>query len=370
MVCEQHGVHVAGLSAAMVRAGHDVTVYTSRPEAGSPGREIAPGGYAVVDVAAGPAERAEYLDAQWAADRPDVAHAIFWTSGLNAQLAARAHGVPTVQTFRSLAITENGHDMRGTALDARSKVERLLARQADWVVATCADELVDLMRLGRPRGKMSMVPCGVDIDAFSTEGLVADRDERRRIVAVGKMLPHNGFSTMIEALPGIPDAEYVVVGSCDDEQMGSAEEYRRLRALAADRGVSDRVRFVGPVAHCDMPALLRSADVVTCTPWYEPFGLVALEAMACGVPVVASAVGGMLDAVVHDVTGRHVTPRRPRECADAVNAILRDSFLRRSLGLAGRDRACARFTWDRVAADTARVYGRLLCAVSDAWQPA
>lgn len=124
----------------------------------------------MVDVAAGPAERAEYLDAQWAADRPDVAHAIFWTSGLNAQLAARAHGVPTVQTFRSLAITENGHDMRGTALDARSKVERLLARQADWVVATCADELVDLMRLGRPRGKMSMVPCGVDIDAFSTEG--------------------------------------------------------------------------------------------------------------------------------------------------------------------------------------------------------
>ncbi|MCV7347394.1 glycosyltransferase [Mycolicibacterium rhodesiae] len=364
------GVHVAGLSAAMARAGHDVTVYTRCHEAGSPERVLAPGGYAVVNVAAGPAELAEYLNAQWAAERPDVAHAFFWTSGLSTQLAARAHGVPTVQTFRSLAVTEHSHDMRGSALDDRSKVERLLARQADWVVATCTDEVSDLTRLGRPRGQISMVPCGVDTDVFSTEGPAADRNESPRIVAVGKLAPHNGFSTVIKALPGIPDAEYVVVGDLDDEQVGAEEEHRRLRALAVDRGVSDRVRFVGPVEYCDMPALLRSADVATCTPWYEAFGLVSLEAMACGVPVVASGVGGMLDAVVHDVTGRLVTPRRPRECAEQITAILRDSFLRRSLGLAGRDRACARFTWDRVAADTARVYDRLVGAVSDAWQPA
>lgn len=373
-ITDGQGVHVAGLSTALVRAGHDVTVYTRRREAGSPERVLAPGGYAVVNVAVGPAEPlaefAEYLAAQWAVDRPDVAHAQFWTSGLSTQLAARAHGVPTVQTFRSLSVTEHRHDVRDTTLDARSKLERLLARQADWVVATCADELRDLMRLGRPRGRISTVPCGVDVDAFSTEGPVADRGDSPRIVAVGKLFPHNGFSTVIDALPGIPGAEYVVVGSPGDEQVGAEQEYRRLRALAADRGVSDRVRFVGPVEHSDMPALLRSADVVTCTPWYDAFGLVSLEAMACGVPVVASAVGGMRDAVVHDVTGRLVTPRRPRECAEAVTAILRDSFLRRSLGLAGRDRACARFTWDRAAADTARVYDRLVSAVTGAWQPA
>ncbi|WP_431233295.1 glycosyltransferase [Mycolicibacterium psychrotolerans] len=353
--CANPGDHVTGLSTALVRAGHDVTVYTRRRNAGSPEPL---------------SEFAEYLNAQWAVDRPDVAHAHFWTSGLSTQLAARAHGVPTVQTFRSLAVTEHRHDIRGATLDARSKMERLLARQAGWVVATCADELVDLMRLGRPRSQISTVPCGVDVDAFSTEGPVADRGDSRRIVAVGKLVPHNGFSTVIEALPGILGAEYVVVGSHGDEQAGTEEEYRRLRALAADRGVSDRVRFVGPVDHSDMPALLRSADVVTCTPWYDAFGLVSLEAMACGVPVVASAVGGMRDAVVHDVTGRLVTPRRPRECAEAVTAILRDSFLRRSLGLAGRDRACARFTWDRAAADTARVYERLVSAVTGAWQPA
>ncbi|KDE98639.1 glycosyl transferase [Mycolicibacterium aromaticivorans JS19b1 = JCM 16368] len=368
-IADGQGVHIAGLSAALTRGGHDVTVYTRRGETGSVERVLASAGYSVVSVAAGPGEFAEYLDAQWAVDRPDVAHAFSWRSGLSTRLAARAHGVPTVQTFRSLAIAEHRHDMRANTFDARSKMERLLARQSDRVVASCADELVDLMRLGRPRGQISTVPSGVDVDAFSTEGPIADRGAGPRIVAVGKLLPHNGFSTVINALPGIPGAEYVVAGSLDG-QAGAAEEHRRLRELAADRGVSDRLRFVGPVAHSDMPALLRSADVVTCTPWYDAFGLVSLEAMACGVPVVASAVGGMLDAVVHDVTGRLVTPRRPRECAEAVTAILRDSFLRRSLGLAGRDRARARFTWDRAAADSARVYEPLASAVTGAWQPA
>jgi glycosyltransferase involved in cell wall biosynthesis len=120
--------------------------------------------------------------------------------------------------------------------------------------------------------------------------------------------------------------------------------------------------FQGAVARVDMPALLRSADVVACTPWYEPFGIVALEAMACGVPVVAAAVGGMLDTVVHDVTGWLVAPRRPGEVADAINTLLHDEFLRQSLGAAGRDRARARYSWDRIAADTLRIYDRLVPA--------
>lgn len=105
-----------------------------------------------------------------------------------------------------------------------------------------------------------------------------------------------------------------------------------------------------------MPALLRSADVVACIAWYEPFGLVALEAMACGVPVVASAAGGMLDTVVDDVTGRLIPPKKLAEIAAAINPLLRDSFLRQSLGLAGRDRVCARYSWDRVAEDMMRIY--------------
>jgi glycosyltransferase involved in cell wall biosynthesis len=109
----------------------------------------------------------------------------------------------------------------------------------------------------------------------------------------------------------------------------------------------------------EMPMLLRSADVVAATPWYEPFGIVPLEAMACGVPVVASAVGGMLDTIVHDVTGRLVAPRKPNVVAAAINMLLEDSFRRRSLGAAGRDRVQARYSWDRVTSDMMRIYDKV-----------
>ncbi|TDO18502.1 glycosyltransferase involved in cell wall biosynthesis [Mycobacterium sp. BK086] len=378
----QH-VHVAGLSAAIARRGHDLTVYTRRDGQGRPERVDAPDGYAVVEVPAGPADYvsggdlldhmsafAEYLDVHWDEDPPEVAHAQFWMSGLVTQLAARARGVPTVQTFRSLGSVEERHDEVPAAnVGARLKLERLVAGGATWVAATCTDELLELIRLGRSRSRISVVPCGVDTDAFSTEGSVADRGDRYRIVSVGKLLPHNGFDTMIQALPNIPDAEYVIVGDADGDNIHADPEATRLSKLAAELGVADRLVFAGAVAHADMPALLRSADVVACTPWYDAFGLVALEAMACGVPVVASAVGSMRDTVVDDVTGRLVMPRRPRECADVVTGILRDSFLRRSLGLAGRDRVCARYTWDRVAAETCDIYERLITAHVDHASP-
>lgn len=368
-------VHVAELSAAMARRGHDITVYTRRDDAAQEERVETDRGYTVVHVPAGPAEHlpkdelldhmgtfAGFLAGQWQDDRPDVAHAHFWMSGIATQLAARTQGIPTVQTFHALGSVKRRH--RGLADTNRLKLERLVARGASWVAATCTDEAFELTRMGRTRNGMSVVPCGVDLEAFSTEGLVAPRGSRHRIVSAGRMLPPKGFDTVIETLSAIADAEYVIIGGPDAAHLDSDPEVRRLRALAEDLGVADRVLFTGAVAHHDMPAMLRSADVVACTPWYEPSGIVALEAMACGVPVVASAVGAMLDTVVHDVTGRLVTPRRPRECADAVAAILRDSFLRRSLGLAGRDRACARYSWDRIAVDTLRIYERLGCGAA------
>lgn len=369
-------VHVAELSAGMARRGHDVTVYTRRDDPDSPERVMTPQGYTVVHVPAGPPEQipkdellghmgefARYLEKQWAERRPDVAHAHFWMSGVATQLAARDQEVPTVQTFHTLGVVKRRHQgEQDTSPPARLKLEKLVAKQATWVAATCTDEVFELIRLGRPRARMSVVPCGVDLDRFTTDGEVAERGDRLRIVAVGRLLPRKGFDTMIEALPSIPDAEYVIVGGPGPRHLDGDKEVQRLRALAVELGVADRVKFTGAVAREDMPALLRSADVVTCTPWYEPFGIVPLEAMACGVPVVASAVGGMLDTVVHDVTGQLVSPRRPRELAEAVSTVLRDGFLRRSLGLAGRDRVCARYSWDRIASDTLRIYDRMVTA--------
>lgn len=367
-------VHVAELSAALTRRGHNVTVYTRRDDPSLPEEVVTPQGYTVVHVPAGPAEPvpkdellqhmgpfARFLDARWSAQRPDVAHAHFWMSGLATQLVARHLGMPAVQTFHALGVVKRRHQgANDTSPKDRLRLEAMVARCATWVAATCSDEVFELMRMGRARTRMSVVPCGVDKNLFTPEGSTADKSSAKyRILSVGRLVPRKGFDDMIRAMPAIPNAELVIAGGPDQAELDDDPEAIRLKKLAAELRVARRVHLYGAVARADMPALLRSADIVACTPWYEPFGIVPLEAMACGIPVVASAVGGMQDTIVHDVTGRLITPRNPREIAATINPLLRDAFLRQSLGLAGRDRVCARYTWDQVAADTMRIYDKV-----------
>jgi glycosyltransferase involved in cell wall biosynthesis len=315
---------------------------------------------------------AQFLDAEWSADRPDVAHAHFWMSGVATQLVARHLELPAVQTFHALGVVKRRHQgADDTSPKERLLLEALVARSATWVAATCTDEVFELIRMGRSRARISVVPCGVNLEVFTPDGPVAPRGERHRIVSVGRFVPRKGFDVVVRALPAIPDTELVLVGGPERAQLDSDPEACRLRQLATELGVADRVQFFGSVTREDMPAILRSADVVACTPWYEPFGIVPLEAMACSVPVIASAVGGMIDTVVHDVTGKLVKPQSHVEVADAVNQLMRDDFLRQSLGAAGRDRARARYSWDRIAADTLRVYDRLVPAAQAlVYQPA
>lgn len=373
-------VHVAELSAALARRGHRVEVYTRRDDPDLPERVETEQGYTVVHVPAGPPRYlpkdellqymetfGRYLGERWDVERPDIAHAHFWMSGIAAQLAAKRRRVPTVQTFHALGVVKQRHQgHRDTSPAERLRLETRVAREATWVTAGCSDEVFELMRLGRDRLRISVVPCGVDVDRFLPDGPTAPRSARRRIVAVGRFVPRKGFDTVIEALTTVPAAELVIAGGPDRAELDTVPEACRLRKLAADLGVAERVSLYGSVAREDMPALLRSADVVTCTPWYEPFGIVPLEAMACGVPVVASAVGGMLDTVVHDATGLLIPPKDPRACANAVSAILRDRRAASAFGAAGRERARSRYSWDRIATDTMRVYDRLLPATAPA----
>lgn len=367
-------VHVAELSAALARRGHEVCVYTRRDDTDLPEQVETAQGYTVVHVPAGPPERitkddllahmgpfAQYLDARWASDPPDVTHAHFWMSGIATQLAARHLGLPAVQTFHALGVVKKRHQgADDTSPQDRLRLEAAVARTATWVAATCTDEVFELMRLGRSRTRISVVPCGVNKERFTPDGPRAPKNAKHRIISVGRLVPRKGFDDMVRAMPHISNAELVIVGGPAKSELDADPEACRLRELAEKLGVGRRVRLLGSVAQADMPALLRSADIVACTPWYEPFGIVPLEAMACGVPVVASAVGGMLDTVVHDVTGRLIPPRSPGDIAAAIKPLLRDAFLRQSLGLAGRDRVCARYTWDRVASDTLRIYEKVV----------
>jgi D-inositol-3-phosphate glycosyltransferase len=373
-------VHVAALAMAMADRGHTVEVFTRRDSPGLPAVVELHPGVDVVHVPAGPARPigkdslppympafGSWLARRWRASRPehrpDVVHAHFWMSGTAAVRARARTGIPVVQTFHALGVVKRRHQGDAdTSPPERLLREEHLARSVDAVIATCSDEVRELLSLGACLEKLNIAPCGVDLKAFrqrpSPRVLSMERP-LRRILSIGRLVERKGVRTLIEALPMIPGAELVVAGGPDERALGADPHVVSLRAAATEHGVADRVRFIGRVARADVPALMRSADVVACVPWYEPFGIVPLEAMACGVPVVGAAVGGLLDSVVHEVTGLLVPPQDAAATAAALRTLLEDDDLRRRLGSAAADHVARRFGWPRVAALTDAVYARI-----------
>ncbi|MFI5845222.1 glycosyltransferase [Catenuloplanes sp. NPDC051500] len=356
--------HVAALASALGDLGHDVRVYTRRDAPDLP-EVVTAQSFDVVHVPAGPPTGvpkdgllpymgafAEWMAADWRTGHaPDVAHAHFWMSGLAAVTAARACGAPVVQTYHALGTVKRRH--QGTADTSpphRASYERQLGRVVDRIVVQCRDEERELLEMGVPGERMSLVPSGVDLDLFTGDGPAAPRTGRRRILTVGRLVERKGYADLIRALPRLPDAELCVVGG-----PGNAHA-RQLRDLAREHGVAERVLLTGAVAPAEMPRWYRSADVLAATPWYEPFGLTPLEAMACGVPVVATAVGGLTDTVVHGVTGELVPPRSPDALVAALRRVLYDDVRRSSYAAAATDRATRVYGWPSIASRIADVY--------------
>lgn len=373
-------VHVAALSEALARRGHQVTVYTRRDATDLPARVKVGPGFEVVHVDAGPSrhvpkdellpfmgELADGVARDWDQRPPDVVHGHFWMSGLAALDAARRAGsgcrVPVIQTFHALGTVKRRHQgAEDTSPQERRWLEPGVGRSADRIIATCSDEVFELKAMGIDTGKISIAPCGVDLDVFGPDGPVDPKPRSHRILSVGRLVPRKGVDLVIRALPhlraaGFADVELLIVGGGGDSgALHSDPEVRRLLDLAAALGVQDQVVLEGQVPRGDMPGIFRSADAVVCAPWYEPFGIVPLEAMACGVPVVAAAVGGLRDTVVDHATGLHVPPRDPEAIASALAMLLGNPSLRSELGDAGQRRARARYSWDRVAAESEKAY--------------
>lgn len=366
-------VYVARLSEELARRGHDVTVYTRRDSAGLPDHVPLPGGAVVEHVLAGPPEPlpkdalfahmpafGAHLARVWRRERPDVVHAHFWMSGMAARIGARPYGAPVVQTFHALGTVKQRHQgLDDTSPPERLGTERQLGRGCERVLATCSDEVRELAAMGVPRRMVSVVPCGVDVKHFRPGARARDtpaREQRHRLLACGRLVPRKGFDQAIRALAEIPDAELLIAGGPPADQLDVDPEAQRLREVAEKEDVAERVRLLGAIDPRRMPALMGSADLVLCTPWYEPFGIVPLEAMACGRPVVATDVGGHKDTVADGHTGRLVPPGEASAIADAVRELLGDEQRLRRCGETGRERAQARYTWQRVADGVEHVY--------------
>ena len=373
--------HVAELSRALAQRGHEVRVYTRRDDPALPDVVTLCDGVLVEHVPAGPAQWLPKDDllpymggfGRWLAGRwgdgpfqPDVVHAHFWMSGLAALTATAERRVPVVVTYHALgSVKRRLLGELDTSPPTRIGMERTLGTLADRVIAQSEDEVAELGRLGVRRADTVIVPSGVDVERYEPGGPVAERPTGglRRILSVGRLVVRKGFADLIEALRRVPGAELVVVGGPVAEELAGDPEASRLRSLADQYGVADRVRLVGSVGGEALPGWYRSADVVACAPWYEPFGLTPLEAMACGVPVVAYSVGGIAESVIDGVTGTLVPPRDVGALAVALRGLLTDDVRRMSYASAAVDRVRSRYTWERTAFDVERVYAALTGAV-------
>ncbi len=368
-------VHVAELSAALVRAGHFVTVYTRREDARSRPQVTMPSGVVVVHIEAGPQrpvakddvwpymdEFARGLQHGFASEPPDIVHAHFWMSAYASLAVAKPLGIPVVQTFHALGSEKRR--MQGAADTSpreRLAQEARIMREADRIIATSSNEIFELCRLGADPRRLKIVPCGVDVAFFEPAGREYALPRRRpfRALTLSRLVERKGVADAISALRDVPEVELVVAGGPSPAELGYDTEAQRLSVHALACGVADRVTLVGRVGRGDIPRLLRAADAVVCAAWYEPFGIVPLEAMASGIPVIATAVGGHNDTVIDRFTGLHVAAHEPRSIAAALGELVRDPALRARLGAAGKARVQQRFTWDRVAAETSKVYRAL-----------
>jgi D-inositol-3-phosphate glycosyltransferase len=211
-----------------------------------------------------------------------------------------------------------------------------------------------------------VVPCGVDTALFTPDGPAEEKTRPFRIMSVGRLVPRKGVGSTISALArlaesGRDDIELVIVGgSRGADEIREDPDVQRLLAHARTEGVEHLVTFRGQLSRTELPAVLRSADLVVCAPWYEPFGIVPLEAMACGRPLVGTAVGGLLDTVVPGETGELVPPRRPDRLAQVLAGLLDDPDRRTAYGEAARQRAVRLYDWRRVVQQTEHVY-RTVC---------
>lgn len=362
-------VYVRQLSAELARRGVMVDVFTRRTAPSQPEVAFMKPGVRLVHIAAGPARPVEkerlpaYLDAfadgmrDFAARdgvRYDVLHSHYWLSGWVAEQLRQTWDVGHVAMFHTLGEAKNRSHLSEHEPLRRIDAERAIAAAADRIVCASRHEKDLLISLyNADPARVAVVPCGVDLDRFRPLGkdqarqALGLRQDDRIILFVGRIEPLKGIDILIGAaaqLEDQPDFHVLIVGGDKRAQ----REVRELRDLAAGLGIGDHICFVGAVDHEQLPLFYNAADVCVVPSYYESFGMVAVEAMACGTPVVASRVGGLATTVSDGETGYLIPWRCPEPFAERLDMLLANEELRRSLGNAARE-AVKRYRWSNVA---------------------
>jgi D-inositol-3-phosphate glycosyltransferase len=294
----------------------------------------------------------------------DIVHSHYWLSGLVGERLKRAWGVPHVAMFHTLGEIKNRSSVQEHETELRIASERSVLEGVERVICATEQERVSIRQLyGTDAAKVTVIPLGVDMDRFrpavkadARARLGLGQDERI-VLFVGRLEPLKGVDILIGAaslLDSDVDCSVLIVGG--DET--SLEQVTQLRGLASTLGVGERVAFVGAVDHDLLPLYYNAADVCVVPSHYESFGLVAIEAMASGLPVVASRVGGLTGTVRDGETGYLIPWLCPEPFAERIELLLDNEPLRLSLGEAARE-AVSRYRWENVAGAVLGVYEAL-----------
>ncbi len=364
-------VYIREFVSSLTQAGIHCDVFVRRwSDDLDPVVEVEPG-FRVVHVPAGPTELkkeelASIVDeftswmAAWLEDNPvDVLHANYWLSGVVGHQLKHPLGLPLVTTFHTLARVkaEMGDDEPQARMDAEAKVVAC----SDVLIANAAEERRHLVELyGAEPDRVEIVAPGVDRAFFSPGSKAGARaaigyEGGPVVLFVGRIQPLKGLDVAVEALAQLEhgDAELLIVGGASGAQGDS--EVDRIMTLIDDLGVRDRVRFIPPQPHYALSTYYRAADVLVMPSRSESFGLVALEAAACGIPVVAAAVGGLRTLVRDGETGFLISTREPADYREAIDSILADPQRAAAFGAAGALQA-SRYPWSGLAARLRRIY--------------
>ncbi len=372
-------VYVLELGRQLAAFGCQIDIFTRATAAGQPEVTLIEPNLRVISLHAGPDEILapddlhSHLDAFYEAlldfarkggAAYDLVHSHYWLSGLVGARLKAVWNVPHVVMFHTLGEIKNRASHAEHESGLRIESEAAVLAAADRVI--CATELErDSLRqlYGASDEKVSVIPLGVDLERFrptgkqDARGALGLKDERI-VLFVGRIEPLKGVDILINAaslLESDVECTVLIVGGDDSSQAEVAE----LRDLARDRGIEHRVAFIGAVDHETLPLYYNAADVCVVPSHYESFGLVAVEAMASGVPVVASRVGGLTGTVKDGETGYLVPWLCPEPFAERIELLLENEPLRKDLGEAARE-AMARYRWENVATSVLDVYGALL----------
>ena len=371
-------VYVRELSAALARAGLSCDVYTRAAQPELPPVVAVEPGFRVHHVVAGPTEAVDKDDLPGlvddftagvrrrirAGEEPGLIHANYWLSGVAGHALKHELELPLVSTFHTLARVK-AQDFEHEPV-RRARAESDVIGCSDAILASNTEERAQLERLyGAVRERIEIVPPGVDHAFFSPGSRSGARaalrlgaSERPVLLFVGRIQPLKGLEVAVRALAALDEQHAILLVVGGPSGPDGPSELERVRDLVVELGLGSRVRFVDPQPHHLLSSYYRAADVCLVPSRSESFGLVALEAAACGTPVVAAAVGGLRTLVDHGHTGFLVEGSDPDGFAAYVHEVLDNSRLADELGVNAAARA-AHYRWSITAARLRRLYADL-----------